>query len=390
MLTRSIAASCGALTVLAATLLSHAPETVERFYSEGLGPLISRAVTAVSSRLPISTVELVILCFALWLVVPGLIALADVAKSRRRLFNAIVCGAFRSAATAGVIVTAFYLLWGFNYSRPALQYRMGWKPIQHAPKEQRWNASEDRELVRLCRELVNITNFCYVEATGTSDMGVPSMPREPLASMDRELDQAFVRVTYDLGLHPSFAESRGPAKPILTSGIMSALGIAGFYFPYTGEANFNSQAPLCQRPHTIAHEKAHQRGITGEDEANFLGFLACVQSDDAYTRYSGYLFAQRQLLTELVLRDRETAAALLNRRLPGVQRDVDWIRTFWDEYRGAPRSVSLALNNAYLKANHVEGGLRSYRMSAQLLILFARHRGGTCLVPPGKVASSAA
>ena len=28
-----------------------------------------------------------------------------------------------------------------------------------------------------------------------------------------------------------------------------------------------------------------------EDEANFIGILACTESDDAYFRYSGYLMA---------------------------------------------------------------------------------------------------
>ena len=43
-------------------------------------------------------------------------------------------------------------------------------------------------------------------------------------------------------------------------------------------------------------------------------------------QYSGYLFAQRQLLGELFKADRDRAKALLKARLPGVQRDVDAIR----------------------------------------------------------------
>ena len=369
--------------------LSYAPHSVETLYSQGVGQLAGRGLSALSALVPFSLVELGLVTVALWLLLPGALALVHVARGRRRLANAIVSGTLRCAATAGVVVTAFYLLWGLNYSRPDLVTRMGWEPLPEKPGAEAWASIDEKELARLCSELVDMTNFCYVEATGTTDLGVPSMPRVSLSEMDAAMDDGFERVTTDLGLHASFAKRRGPAKPILSSGIMSALGIAGFYFPYTGEANFNQQAPLCQQLHTIAHEKAHQRGITGEDEANFLGFLACAHSTDAYTRYSGYLFAQRQLMTELVLRNREAAAVLLQRRLPGVQRDVDWHRSFWDEYRGAPRSVSVALNNVYLKANHVNGGLRSYHRSAQLLILFSRHKGGTCLVPTGKVSSPA-
>jgi hypothetical protein len=380
-LIRRLGVACiGAAMAVTAGLMSNIPHVTESVYSAGLGRFVNLGLSTVSGLVWFSLVEVVLFAFALWFLLPGLAGLYHVMRGRRRLSNALVCGALRSAATMGAVVSVFYVLWGFNYARPDLATRMGWGPMDQDSGGSPWSTLEEQELARLCSELVDMTNFCYIEATGTTDLGMPSMPRMPLAEMDAAIDDAFAGVSTELGLHPTFARPRGPAKPILSSQIMSALGIAGFYFPYTGEANFNRKAPHCQRPLTIAHEKAHQRGITGEDEANFLAFLACANSSDPYTRYSAYLFAQRQLMTELVMRDREIAVALLHRRLPGVQRDVDWLRAFWDGYRGVPRSVSLAMNNVYLKANQVEGGLHSYHRSAQLLVLYARHRGGTCLI----------
>ncbi len=373
-------AGLGAFVALSATLVSYTPHTAEFFYVASLGRYLNLALSSVSGLVRFSLVEIAMAGFVLWFLWPGITTLRHVARGRRRTSNALLGGLLRTGATAGAVVTVFYVLWGFNYARPDLIARMGWDSLERDRSDSVWNTLEDRELIRLCSELVDMTNFCYIEATGTTDLGIPSMPRAPLYTIDTGLDDAFETVATELNLPSVFAERRGPAKPIFTSPIMSALGIAGFYFPYTGEANFNRQAPHCQRPHTIAHEKAHQRGITGEDEANFLGFLACANSADPYTRYSGYLFAQRQLFTELVLRDRDVAMVLLHRRLPGVQRDVNWLRAFWDGYRGAPRSVSLAMNNVYLKANHVEGGLSSYHRSAQLLVLYARHQGGSCLI----------
>lgn len=379
-LRRLAIASVGLVVALAATVVVRVPHMAESFYSASLGRYINLGLSTLSGLVRFSLVELVLAAFAVWFVLPAFTAAVHILRRRRRVTNAVLCGVLRTASTAGAVVTIFYLLWGFNYARPDLATRMGWQTLERTPSQSTWSTLNDRELIRLCSELVDMTNFSYMEAMGTTDLGMPSMPRVPLGEMDAALDDAFVNVTNELNLNPVFAERRGPAKPIYASHIMSALGIAGFYFPYTGEANFNRHAPHCQRPHTIAHEKAHQRGITGEDEANFLAFLVCAHSEDPYSRYSGYLFAQRQLFTELVLRDREVAMALLNRRLPGVQRDVDWLRAFWDGYRGAPRSVSLAMNNVYLKANHVEGGLNSYHRSAQLLVLYARHNGGSCLV----------
>ena len=52
-------------------------------------------------------------------------------------------------------------------------------------------------------------------------------------------------------------------------------------------------------PMVVAHEKAHQRGITHEGEANFAAFLACAQpANTTYFRYAAYLFATRYLLSE--------------------------------------------------------------------------------------------
>ncbi|MGE4485564.1 MAG: DUF3810 family protein, partial [Oscillospiraceae bacterium] len=64
-------------------------------------------------------------------------------------------------------------------------------------------------------------------------------------------------------------------KVMLFSDIMSRMGFTGVYFPFTGESNINTDPPDSLMPFTIAHELAHQSGITAEDEANFVGILGC-------------------------------------------------------------------------------------------------------------------
>jgi hypothetical protein len=59
-----------------------------------------------------------------------------------------------------------------------------------------------------------------------------------------------------------------------------------------------------------------------------------------------------------------------------VQRDVDDLRAYWERHRGAGHDVTRAVNDAYLRTNRVEGGVRSYERSVELLIAFARTRGG--------------
>lgn len=78
-------------------------------------------------------------------------------------------------------------------------------------------------------------------------------------------------------------------KGLAMSGFYSQQYIMGYYFPFSMEANYNRQMYLTNIPVTMCHELSHLKGFIREDEANFIGYLACVDSDDPLFRYSGYL-----------------------------------------------------------------------------------------------------
>lgn len=78
-------------------------------------------------------------------------------------------------------------------------------------------------------------------------------------------------------------------KPMFFSDLMSQSYMQGYYFPFSMEANYNARMQDTNIPFTMCHELSHTKGYISEDDANFLGFLACARSDDDYFRYSGYL-----------------------------------------------------------------------------------------------------
>ncbi len=78
-------------------------------------------------------------------------------------------------------------------------------------------------------------------------------------------------------------------KVLTFSGFMSQQYMQGYYFPFSMEANINGEMYIMNKPFTMCHELAHTKGYIYEDEANFLGFLACIGSDDPVFVYSGYL-----------------------------------------------------------------------------------------------------
>ncbi|MBO6242437.1 MAG: DUF3810 domain-containing protein [Butyrivibrio sp.] len=78
-------------------------------------------------------------------------------------------------------------------------------------------------------------------------------------------------------------------KALVFSDFMSQQYMQGYYFPFSMEANYNDTMSIMNKPFTMCHELAHTHGYIYEDEANFLGFLACISSDDPVFQYSGYL-----------------------------------------------------------------------------------------------------
>lgn len=364
-------ASICLISLILMWLFGRYPDLVERFYVDPVGLRLSRIAASLTGWIPISVGEL--LLFAL---------LAAFFFSLARSLRLALRGErgwsiFLSRNLADLLLvllvgtSAFYLFWGLNHSRPALVERQGWQPWEGVEAHQ-----AKTELIESARQLVDAANRAYQTVqSGAAPGGAPFR----LEEIDRGVERGFRELSQRMKLPDTWTVERGPAKPLILSTLTSYLGISGLYSPWTGEANFNSMTPFSQLPHTIAHEKAHQRGIASEDEANFFGFLACAASDHPYVRYSGLLFAQGQLLFELSRISPRDALGLRERRLPGVRDDLIASGRFWRSYQGPARKVSRAVNDSYLHAHGVVGGIDAYRLSSRLLLIEFRRQGGRFL-----------
>jgi hypothetical protein len=78
-------------------------------------------------------------------------------------------------------------------------------------------------------------------------------------------------------------------KYLKFSGFFSQQYIMGYYFPFSMEANINSVMYITNVAPTICHELAHTKGFIYEDDANMIGYLACINSEDIFLQYCGYL-----------------------------------------------------------------------------------------------------
>ncbi len=282
-------------------------------------------------------------------------------------------GARWASGLVGLLLIAFYALWGLNYARAPLDVRLGMaadEPI------------DARALESLARLAADRTNEAYRALHGgRDDIGVPTaQPVDPVAT-SRALEVGWSRVARELGLPPAAAERYGPVKTLGVTGLIDFLDIAGVYIPFTGEANVSGAQPDLSFPAVAAHEQAHQRGLARENEATFAGALAAIHADDPLVRYSGWARILRALQVDLARADREAWRDLSASLAPGVLRDwrdyVEWLK----ESRGAAAPLVEATNDAYLRAHGVPGGIESYGRVTTLLLEWARLHGGGLILP---------
>lgn len=167
-------------------------------------------------------------------------------------------------------------------------------------------------------------------------------------------------------------------KPLYFSDFVSQQYMLGYYFPFSMEANYNKVAYVTNLPVTMCHELAHLKGYIQEDEANFIGFLACISSDDLLFQYSGYLSVLNYVnndFYEAVGEDYERymAEVQIDRQ---VYEDAVFVRKEdWDRIEKEAvvdtevvDAVSTGFVETSLKLNGVDDGMVAYSRVVDLLL----------------------
>lgn len=169
-------------------------------------------------------------------------------------------------------------------------------------------------------------------------------------------------------------------KKFTFSGFFSQQYIMGYYFPFSMEANYNGTMYIANVPSTICHELSHVKGFIYEDDANFIGYLACISSDDAFFRYSGYLSVLDYLnrdLYESLGRSRE-AYLEYEACSPLVESDNIFLtRQAWEEVESRAvidteivKRASRSFLETNLQVNGVEEGIASYGDVVERLLIY--------------------
>ena len=216
---------------------------------------------------------------------------------------------------------------------------------------------EREDLKELCLWLTEQVNLAKEGLTQAED-AYENLPEKGVAAMEKLS-----------GEYPTLSGYYPKPKPVLVSWILSVQQYSGVYSPFTVEANYNRDMVSYNIPHTICHELSHLSGFMREDEANFIGYLACRGSEDADFKYSGCLLGWIYAGNALAAEDFEEYVRLYGMLSEGVREDLDANREFWAKYEGKAAEAAERVNDAYLKANGQEEGILTYGRVVDLMIL---------------------
>ena len=167
-------------------------------------------------------------------------------------------------------------------------------------------------------------------------------------------------------------------KQFTFSEFFSQQKMKGYFFPFSMEINYNSLMHEINRPATICHEYAHLKGFMYEEEANMIGFLACINSSDVTFQYSGYLSILNYINNEFYdAIDRNQAVYASHVRIsPQVREEnVFLVEDAWEKVEAKAvisteivDKVSDKLSETSMVLNGVEDGILSYTRVVGLLL----------------------
>lgn len=216
---------------------------------------------------------------------------------------------------------------------------------------------------------------------GTNDRGEAVDMKEKAIEAMQQLGKTYPQLD---GYYPR-------PKPMMFSDSMCQQYMCGYYFPFSMEANYNDVMYIMNKPASMCHELAHLRGYIYEDEANFIAYLACVESDDEVFQYAGYLSVLNYLINDLykaMQTEPELYQAAVRSVKPvGIYQIVEEDNVFvtqeeWDRINGKALfdtetvdEVSDAFTDTSLKLNGVSDGMVSYSRVVKLLLQYYQQEG---------------
>lgn len=341
------------ILVVAIVVLKFFPSIIEHYYSNGFYKNISALFRNITGWSNISLGDIFYAAIGIRILV-GIYTFSKAAIKKQLTKQIILKGVASFVKLLLWIFIIFNFIWGLNYNRQGIAHQLKINNDVYTKDEVKALTCELIDKVNTTRKLID-----------TKELPNPSF--ETIFKQSAQLYQL-------KSAEQPFLKYAAPSiKTSLYSSFSHYVGFTGYYNPFSGEAQVTTDMPKILAPYVACHEIAHQLGYASEDEANFVGYLTCSSSNDAYFRYSVYLDLYKYAAMELWMMDNtETHGWELDSL---VRKDLKDIRTFFAKKRNHVAPVMSQLYSGYLKANQQSRGVESYNDVVGLLIAYRKKYG---------------
>jgi Protein of unknown function (DUF3810) len=332
------------------------PGWVERNYSLGVYPVISKIQRFLFGWIPFSVGDL-FYGFLIAIVLLRMFQLGKVIYQKRFNRQYFIRGLQQGIFFFLFVYVFFNLLWGLNYNRIGIARQLGLtvKPYTTADLD---------TLTRAIQSRLNAYAILVSE--------------EQRDSFDKKklLFTSSCEAYDTVSKYYSFLKYKPHSiKPSLFSYAGNYLGFQGYYNPFSGEGQVNTTVPRFLEPYVTTHEMAHQLGYAKENEANFVGFLACRYYDAPVFKYSVYFDMYRYAITDIFGRDTLMAQSFQRKLDPQVKKDIVALREFYSRYKNPFEPIVMWFYGHYLKANNQPAGKETYNEVVAWLIAYYKKFG---------------
>ena len=331
---------------------------VEKIHAGYVYPFFANSLGWLLSLVPFSVMEILVVLLALGAVFYLIFAFRRLLKDRSRWKHHLYRLGLNIFCLFSVGYFCFVLFMGLNYHRVSI--------MEYLDLQVQKSSSE--ELYSLCELLVNDANF-YRADLPEDETGVVLLEDNGFYETADSARAAYAALSEKI---PVLKAANVRNKPLLSSKLFSMVLTTGIYVPF--ESGINVDMPAHTVPATMCHELTHFRGFMREDEANFLAYLACMESERADFRYSGTLMAFGYAFNALYQEDQELARKIAKQCDAGLRADLQAEDDYWDPYRNTVVSNAAdQIYETYLHANDQESGLKSYGEMIDLLLAYYRN-----------------
>jgi hypothetical protein len=327
----------------------------EEIYAKHIYKWISQPISTLFGLVPFSIAEIIIVTLPILCFGSILFFAVKMIRNKENRKQTLLKGILNVMCLVSIVLFLYTILAGINY------YRATFSTYSNLEIKE---SSED-ELYALTKSLAVQANELRDKTTTRDEAGVFQLSLSNYETA-KSADDAFTSLSKDF---PILEGSYAAPKPILLSKLMSYTEITGIFFPFTTEANVNTDIPDYNIPVTMLHELAHLRGFMREDEANFIAYLAGMKSENADLNYSSTMLALIVAGNALYEQNPDLYFTIRDIYSEGVIKDIRANSAYWQKYDDtAVSTISNNINDTYLKANAQEDGVKSYGRMLDLLL----------------------